>query len=306
MWGMARVVKTIARGGGNSGRRPCGLATGALALVGFAGCAEFPDYPLGSWGGGGAGGESNGVGGGEGVGGAPPVTPEVRAWLDAQAGAWCLDAYPESITLCGTSAECVSSPLLTSYPDGFAFDVGFYWDGVDTGVVVAAGGNDVDMASVSVAADGTIRARARADEAFLLSTITPGRHLVSLYVGNGTQALYVDGALRASGSIAQKALVLGNTKGPGFALGRSQNGESTPSADAWLRYAPFFLHLRDRGTPSAWSLADATNAGAESRVYLDAKGVSSGQWSSTAGDGLVVAIEAGIEWTEGYESICFP
>jgi uncharacterized repeat protein (TIGR02543 family) len=232
------------------------------------------------------------------------------AWLADKAAGWCSKQFNSRINVCGNVTYCGDGYFMRSYPDGIALDIGFYWDGSDTGHLVNFGRDMPGQAlNVSVSSAGQITAGGPSGAVHLNATLAPGRRLVSYHVRPGHHALYVDGVLVASGTGATSTVNVGSGiagGGPGFTIGSRLSEETPPGPDAWLRFAPFFFHMRDISPSSAqWSLQEATTTQARSLVYFDASGVSGTSWSSAVG-GRTAVSQAGATWTSDYSQGCFP
>ena len=76
--------------------------------------------------------------------------------------------------------------------------------------------------------------------------------------------------------------------GPGFVIGSRMSYWWENSA---LRFAPFFVHLRDGDAESAdWALERATTVGPATIVLFDESGVSGNEWVSSVGGKLGFAV----------------
>lgn len=224
--------------------------------------------------------------------------PRVEAWLATQRGGYCDATFNQLVTLCnntkytGTDAEfCFDEALLNLYPDGLALDVGFHWSGGSTGNIAAIGG-DCDEKRVTLSIEGgRLLAEGMMGASKLDVPLTPGTHLASYRVDAKTVALFLDGALVAQGlGTGGPTPELITRCGPGIVLGGriSYWWESTiDKPGAWLRFAPFFFHLRDADPAqpaTRFDLDAVTSRGARTRLLFDATGAAKDTW--TARDGI--------------------
>jgi hypothetical protein len=210
------------------------------------------------------------------------------------------------MNICGNVTYCFSSPPNGPYPNGIAIDIGFYWDGTDTGLLVSAGG-DITGGNlvVEVTSAGAINAAGPSPAiGSITGSILPGRHLVSYYVSTSAAALYLDGVAVGTKSGSFGVPTLSTAYGPGFTVGSRLSNESPPGPNQWLKFAPFFFHLRNTATPTAWSLDTSTIKQTSTLAFLEASGVSGSSWTSTGG-GLQAAAQDGLAWTSDYMVGCF-
>ncbi len=228
---------------------------------------------------------------------AAPTPDPVAEWLRAQSGGWCMQRYNQFLSLCNDLNKCVTVPdtnddcfcfdatLLRPYPDGLAFDIGFYWDGKGSGAILDAGG-DCDWQRVLIAVEdgGRLFAGGPSNHRALVGTLTPGRHIVSIYMTAANHSLFVDGHMVdiSAGPGTPPAMI---TKcGPGVVLGQRISYQWEDSATvAWLRFAPFLVHMREGVDPTKWSLDEVTKPQPRSVIFMDKSGVDGTVWRSQTG-----------------------
>ncbi len=244
-------------------------------------------------------------------------------WLDDHKAGWCLDDYTKLVNLCGKVSYCkwtlcgdldqdpAGSPscyadegheheravpfccdpaYFKAYPQGLALDIGFYYDGVSTGFVANLGGDSAANLVSLIFNEAGVLTAGMSPSGPITTAVSAGRHLVSVYVESASTWLYLDGVLveEVAGLGAPVELVAKN--GPGFVIGARESYWWEDNKVA-LRFAPFFVHLRDGDEdPAAWSLDRATTPGTRTVVLFDETGVSGNVWSSTAGNKTGVAI----------------
>lgn len=224
--------------------------------------------------------------------------PALLAWLDQQDGGWCNDQFTKFMNLCGTKSLCpwdsgteypggvmfcCDPKLMKLYPEGLAFDVGFHWDGVSGGVILDAGG-DCDQKRVGCNIEKGPKLVCRGPmtaTAISMQLTLPGRMLVSYRVSATAGELWVNGVLVGTSTGSGTAPELITKCGPGFNLGQriSYWWEGAPPG-AWLRFAPFFFHLKDK-MPAAgsWSLTETVQKTSRSVMLFDSTQVSGDAWT---------------------------
>ncbi len=228
----------------------------------------------------------------------------VAAWLSAHQGGFCNDAHNKRMNVCGDVAYCTDQTLLKTYTNGLAIDVGFDWPGDDSGFVLNAGGDTAGgNVLIELNSSGTIGAYGPGTTPGLEAPLTPGRHLVSYYASATAHALYIDGVLVAAVGGSGAAPTMVTTQGPGFTLGSRMSNEVPPGEAHWLKFAPFFFHLRE-AAPSTWSFVGATTAQPTSVVFLDTPGVSESTWASSVGS-YIAAGQDGLTWVPTVRDGCF-
>ena len=259
------------------------------------------------------------------------------AWLATQQGGWCLDDHTKLVNLCGKVSSCsytlcgdlddeqpstgdpATSPncypdlgheheravpfccdpaYFRAYPDGLAVDIGFHYDGISPGHLLALGGDTPgDTIDLSLDTAGTLSA-VMFDGAVLTVPLAAGTHLVSARVTGVEIALHVDGVLVGGGSGATEPAQLVAADGPGFIIGSRISywwQEQTT-----LRFAPFLVHLRSSvSDPSVFSLSEAISPMPSTIVLFDAQGVAGNAWNATSGAGVGYAISKDVGGADG-------
>jgi hypothetical protein len=230
----------------------------------------------------------------------PHVNEDVQNWLATQNSGWCNNTYGKYINICGNVTYCTSAPPLGNYYDGFSIDIGFYWDGTDTGLLICAGGDDMAQHRFNItlnATTGLITSEQR-NARILSSSIQAGKHLVSYYNSINGVLLYVDGLLVDS-STSTEYLSLVTTNEAGFVLGARMS--ELGGQDQWLKFVPFFFHLRN--TTSSWNFNVSITQQTSTIILLNNQTVSGNMWNSTVGS--LNAYAAGTtSWITNYISIC--
>ena len=81
--------------------------------------------------------------------------------------------------------------------------------------------------------------------------------------------------------------------------------ESTPGQGSWLKFAAFFLQMReDVRTPVTGDFATVSESRPESRVFFDSMtDRTATTWSSSI-EGRVACAQGGPVWVADYESTC--
>lgn len=232
----------------------------------------------------------------------------LTTWLDSQLGGWCNDRFNKLINLCGRTSYCswnagavfdtgyyfcCDPHFMRTYPDGIAVDVGFYWDGTAQGTIFDFGGDcDGKRIGCSIpppASGDDSRLRIRCDgTGFAPQLFSPasgaGRYLVSYRVTAQANVMFVNGIKVAEGAGSSAVPELVGECGPGMILGErlSYWWESVPPGGS-LRFAPFFVHLRDHvANPANFDVAEVTVPGASTVAYFDAAGVDDRKWTDAA------------------------
>jgi len=253
-----------------------------------------------------------GGGGSMGAGGSGPlvVPPEVAAWLDGQKGGFCNTTPNAHVNLCGDVVYCKDTTFLKAYPDGLSIDIGFYWGGQNGGDLLSLGAQvpDDQRIMIGLAIDGTVTAQGPNQGEALSYRIDFGPHLLSYRVSVGRRALFIDGALVGYSTKGTGAIALspGPAGDPGAVLGHAATNQMQGgSAAAWLRFAPFFFHLR-AGVESfeASSLPEATELDAARSVRLfgqESKGATT--WTAQV-SGTPAAVVKLAAWVEDVDASC--
>ena len=214
----------------------------------------------------------------------------LASWIAERKGGFCHAEFNELMHLCGDVEFCFDQTLMRPYPEGLALDLGFDWDGQDASGYVTELGGDCDEKYVLIridASDGGAVVSAYGPMVESISApISPGRHLLSYRVTATNRALFLDGVLAAEGGGPLKTPELWHDCGPGFVLGERAAywWEQTKPDPIYLRFAPFFVHLRDEvKDASVWSFDEATKPGARTVVLFDETGAQGSTWKATKG-----------------------
>jgi hypothetical protein len=130
--------------------------------------------------------------------------------------------------------------------------------------------------------------------------ILPGKHLISYYNDSSNVRLYIDGILIIN-QISTNVLTLSTSQGPGFVLGSRMSTESPVSQSSWLKFVPFFFHLRN--TTSSWSFNNVTSQQTSTVVLLNSSTVNGSNWNT-----VVVSVNAyaanSLTWVSNFITNC--
>lgn len=238
---------------------------------------------------------------------------QTAAWLDGQAGGFCHAPAGALMNLCGDVEFCADMGVLRAHAGGLELDVGFDWDGVDTDGNIVDVGGDCDNQRVSLriekddAGGVLLRANGPQKGGGLAVPILAGRHLVGYRVDEASSALFLDGRKVAEGPGAGATPNLVDKCGPGFVLGHRISywwEDTDPKSVYYLRFAPFFAHLRDGAGPTgAWTLAGATSPGQGTVAFFDAAGANGSLWTPKVGAQAGVG-KNGSTWVTDTRSSC--
>jgi hypothetical protein len=213
-------------------------------------------------------------------------------WLGAHPGGWCNAYYNNFINLCGDVAFCFESTIMRTYPDGLAVDIGLHYDGASLGLLLDVGGDsELKRMTCSFLTPGVVRCAGPGPNT-VEAPLQAGTHLVSYRVSQSGAALFIDGQLAGTGTGAVDVPELLGASGPGFVLGqRIAFWWEAAQSVAWLRAAPFFLHLRDQaGSFDTFSLVEVATPGPHSvAMFENGPADGSTSWPRVAGpiDGVL-------------------
>ncbi len=222
----------------------------------------------------------------------PAPTPVVR-WLREHRGGYCLERYNQMVNLCGDVEFCEDPEIMRPYPGGIAIDLGFHWDG-DPGRLVDLGGDcELKRVAVSVDRDGDLLVEPFAGSPALEARLAPGTHLLSYRATTSASALFIDGELTDSGTGTSTTPALLGRCGPGVVLGQRLSYWWEPGKrDVWLRFAPFFFHLRELSEdPSRFDLEVATTPSARSVLLFEPSGAEATSWRSSISSHVAAGLD---------------
>ncbi|MSP24336.1 MAG: hypothetical protein EXR75_04065 [Myxococcales bacterium] len=253
------------------------------------------------------------AGGGAGAGGDASTEPfeipaDVAEWLSKEPGGWCNDSNGKFINLCGDTKFCFDATLLKTFPNGLAIDLGFHWAGLDGGSLVTLGTDDAASSHVQIAlaADGLVTVAGPGDEAPLEFRVAQGSHLLSYRVSTAERALFIDGVgvASAAASLLVPRLGHGPAGAPAAVLGHTWYWGLEVRKPYWLRFAPFFFHMRDASVPSdAFELATATTKQDSTLMLFHGATATDTEWKAEFGPQNAYAA-GGTKWVGDVDANC--
>ncbi|MBI4820963.1 MAG: LamG domain-containing protein [Deltaproteobacteria bacterium] len=230
---------------------------------------------------------------------------EIQTWLREHTGGWCANEYNQFMNLCGDVVFCESSPAMRTYPDGLSLDFGFHWGG-SPGVLMDLGGDcDGKRLSFVITERGQVSVEPFMGSERLTAHVEPGTRLISYRATPRSVALYVDGVLADSAPGTSSIPELVARCGPGLVLGqRLSYWWEENKRDSWLRFAPFFFHLRARASDElTWSSSGVFGLSDETVLLFEPAGVARDSWQSM--DGVDEAYpNEGMTWVDPIFTEC--
>lgn len=207
----------------------------------------------------------------------------VTSWLNSQQNGWCANSFNKHINLCGNIDFCYNTTIMKNYSSGFAIDIGFYWDGTDTGNLIDAGGDNINNFKVKLIGNQTTNNVIinQGTTSQITFTLVPGKHLISYYSGLSQLNIFSDGILIYQTNITS-TINLSPSNGPGIVLGSRLSNESPPDNNTWLKFIPFFFHLKNEAT-NTFILSNVVNAQTSTILLLNDTTYSNNSWNSLVG-----------------------
>jgi len=228
------------------------------------------------------------------------VNEDVQNWLATQNSGWCNNSLNKHINICGNVTYCTSNPPMGTYTNGISIDLGFYWDGTDSGNLLEAGGDNTNKLTISVSSTTYMLHIYQLNSNIIDVQILPGKHLLSYYNDASSVKLYIDGILLIN-QISTNVITLSTSQGPGFVLGSRMSTESTPTQASWLKFVPFLFHLRN--TTSTWNFNNSISQQASTVVLLNSSTVNGSSWNSVTGSLNAYAANS-LTWTSSFMTNC--